>query len=79
MKKETAELLSSFNDDIEIHEDYSGRGMFGQQTSAVTCDGVSNIFGSLSTALSYGEDISDALSDLENIRMDNFGMDMIFY
>ena len=55
MTQEFAELLNYYNDEIEVYEGYSGRGMYGDTTTGVVCDGLNNILEAVSDII-LGQD-----------------------
>ena len=71
---------------LVLYEGYSGRGMFGSKTHGVT-----GKYGSFIAAVAeasaelvenHGKDSTEwvnFLEDLENVRTDNMGLDLIFY
>ena len=52
MKKEIAEYIVDQSDSLELYEDYSGRGMYGKPTTAIT-----------GTDGEFREALANALSD----------------
>lgn len=68
--------------DIEVDNDYSGRGMFGDTTYAVTVSGVASLASLIAVA---GRIIPDSAShedfveDMQNLRSDNMGRDYVYY
>jgi hypothetical protein len=92
MKREVAELIVEHGYDMEIYEDYSGRGMFGDTTTGVVCDSLRDFLAAVSEkfyemildAKDLGEDYDteDAKVLMENvgrIRLDNLGTSLIIY
>ena len=87
MNLETAKILTAYNEEIEVHEDYSGRGMYGKKTGAICCDSMSDIFKALHEWSAYNdfEDpeqaqaFTDALYELSNLRSDSMGLGMVYY
>ncbi len=84
MTKELADLLTE--DMGEIRDDYSGRGMYGTQTYAVSFDSESDFRTSaLSAAFALGEqaetddDVYDHLEALKLLRMDSMGLGIVVY
>lgn len=92
MKKEIAEMIADYGSNLQLHEDYSGRGMYGKTTTAITCDDVDDFFSAvgdlmfdmLLDAMNEGEDYDtkDA-EELRNVlsqfRQDSLGMGYIIY
>lgn len=92
MRKEIAEMIVDYGSDLKLHEDYSGRGMFGNTTTAITCDEVDDFFSAVGDlmfdmilrAMRKGMeyDIKDAeeLRDLlSTFRQDSLGLGRIIY
>jgi hypothetical protein len=92
MKKEIAEMLVDFNPDLQLYGNYFGRGMYGETTTAITCDNIRDFFYAVGD-LMY-EMILDAMHDgeeydtsdaeelrnlLSNFRQDSLGMGVIIY
>lgn len=83
MEKKVAEaLVDASNDKLTLHEQYSGRFMYGTSTYAVSgepndftiaCSKVS------SRADEYEIDPEELYETLERLRHDNLGLDMIYY
>lgn len=92
MKKEIAEILVDYNGNLQIYEDYSGRGMYGKTTYGIQCDDVKDFldavgeyfFEMILDAKDEGDDydtemakeLKDALS---NYQYDSLGMGYIVY
>jgi hypothetical protein len=92
MNKEIAEMLIDYGNDLSIHEDYSGRGMYGKTTTAITCDSKDDLmeaigelfFEMILDAKDMGEDYDtikakELKSVLTNLRQDSLGRGYIFY
>ena len=85
MKRHVADLLVDFagDEDLTLHEDYSGRGMYGDRTSGVV--GESSAFNRalaefIREAQYQDEDDCNAVADaLRNLRQDSMGLRMIWY
>lgn len=92
MKKEIAELIVEHSYDMDIREEYSGRGMFGGATTAIVCDNEKYFYEAIGEL--YMKMIKDAMVEAENydmklaqdlletivrIRVDNMGYRYIFY
>ncbi len=69
---ELKDFLQETGYEAELHENYSGRGMYGKTTTAVTTDANSHAMESLE------EEMIDAGINLV-FRMDNMGFDYIYY
>ena len=85
MKKKTAVALRNAAEelgvDIEVDNDYSGRGMYGDTTYAVTVSGVASLATLIAVA---GRSIDSAsheqfVTDMQNLRSDNMGRDYVYY
>lgn len=92
MKREIAELIVDHGYDMEIYEDYSGRGMFGDTTTGIICDSFREFSAAVSEtffemildAKDLGEDYDTEnakilLESVGRIRMDNLGKSLIVY
>ena len=85
MKKSTAELIVEASDNLELYEDYSGRGMFGSKTYGVTGKYASFVVAVADASATVVEDHGKSteweefIEDLENLRTDSMGLDSIFY
>lgn len=84
MKQHAAELLADFSGmELEIHEDYSGKAMYGKTTTGVV--GSQGAFNAalaefIREACDQGpEDCEDVADALRNIRQDSMGLDKIWY
>lgn len=87
MKVETAKKLSEFDSDIEVYQDYSGRGMYGSTTTGVVCYSERVLFNALAfyfENLDHSDqdeidEFQNTLDDLKSLRTDSMGMRTIFY
>lgn len=83
MELKTATLLVEVNPDLELREEYSGRGMFGDKTSGVTGDINDFILAVASVAYDLGmegDGFDEFQDDLNNLKTDSMGRDStIFY
>jgi len=88
MKRATAEFLEEVlrYKNAEILEDYSGRGMFGDTTTAVVVRERLTIPEAMALAADYilyftddydESELEDIISDLERANMDSYGKDGI--
>lgn len=59
-------------EECRVYRNYSGRGMFGATTTAITVD-------SQSTLLSIVAGLPKATKAIKQLRSDNLGRDMIYY
>ena len=72
MKHEFAEALAE-SGDVTIYEGYSGRGMFGEQTTAVRYDRDVDLLAAVCAAG------PDWLDEVTQLRFDNLGRGYIAY
>jgi hypothetical protein len=92
MNKDIAEMLINYGNDLSIHEDYSGRGMYGETTTAITCDSKDDLmeaigecfFEMVLDAKDMGEDydntgVKELKNVLTNLQQDSLGRGYIFY
>lgn len=87
MKLKHAELLTdelSMLIDIELREEYSGRGMFGGITSGVVVDSLSEFISAVGDYLSSAEAddieiIKEIGSAIKHIKTDSMGYSVIIY
>jgi len=94
MTKEQAEFLreaSDFcgNQDCEIYEDYSGRGMYGAKTTGIVvnsltvllCDVITFVQDNIEPNEDRGvnEWFGPNVPDCSDLSQDNMGMDVILY
>lgn len=81
MERELAELLCNVDGEGELDEDYSGRGMFEEMTSAVLFDTDHKFKVALIEAAfqmgQEGED--DLLQGMRNLRTDSMGRGIVVY
>jgi hypothetical protein len=69
---------------IEVDKDYSGRGMYGDSTYAVTLNGIASLATVIAVASRNFDDvgqftIEDFLEDMQNLRSDNMGREYVYY
>jgi hypothetical protein len=81
MELKLAELLEMHSCEIEVREDYSGRGMYGKSTAAIVCD-ESNMFEAIAGIMESGdEEEREYVAD--NIRYgfktDSMGYSTVYY
>lgn len=71
--------------DVGMRPDYSGRGMYGSQTAAITCDSLGDFIKCVAYAGSMLEQeeneltVDDFVEDVGNVRIDQFGHGHVFY
>lgn len=78
MDAEFAELMAKYNG--ELRENYSGRSMYGSQTTGVTFESVSD---AIQAAAMAGSNLDSEGLSIDDIPMrfsiDNMGLDIIIY
>jgi hypothetical protein len=70
--------------ELELREDYSGRGMYGNSCAGIVGDPSDIMLCVAMTAFDMGEDpededFEDFCDDIRTLRSDNMGRDMIYY
>ncbi len=88
MQKEFAEALAETGW-VELRESYSGRGMYGNATAAVTFDSLKDLFSAIAeVAYSHGYDEAseelkthtwDIITCARKINLDSMGLGQIAY
>ena len=93
MNKNLAEKIAEYSHgDVEVLEEYSGRGMYGKTTTALTADSLSSILvgvvyaaASIAESEFYEEDIEEdcTIDDLaefaEDMSQDSLGLGIVIY
>lgn len=91
MKPHIAELLLTTaidaGSDLEIRSDYSGRGMYGEATTAVMADNWKHFLLVVAHTVEHltendpddGKTLNDLYDDLEHLKSDSLGLGLIFY
>ncbi len=89
MRLKTAEALVSIGTNLELREEYSGRGMYGEKTSGVVGNLSDLLFSVANVSFDLGVDLEsengltdfdEFMEDVKNIKSDNMGrVNMIFY
>lgn len=79
MKKEVAEIFENYGN-VEVRDNYSGRGMFGRICYGIVCDEY-EFFETLGNIMVDGteEEREEVAEYISNIKRDNMGLDMIYY
>ena len=79
MTKEVAELLTKYQG--EIYENYSGRGMFGRETTGITYEHKQEFYDSIADVMEEGdqEELEQVGEFLRNVKFDNMGLGVIVY
>ena len=83
MERQIAELIEDFCD-AEIYEGYSGRGMYGRETTGVTVNSLSEVAASM---IANAEEVAVRVAELKaagvemptGFRQDSMGYDTIIY
>lgn len=67
--------------DIEVRDDYSGRGMYGKITHAIVADSLCDLIPALlcHAAYDYVAVVEDGLFDDFKLRQDNMGLGIVLY
>ena len=80
MNIKTAELIAEAHDGLEVYENYSGRGMYGETTSGVV-GSTDDFHWALAEIMeSYSQHSREKVAEaLRCLQRDNMGLDMIFY
>ena len=87
MKNEIAEKIAEAGADngleIRLMSDYSGRGMFGNVTSALVVPDVATFAAAVGLAASQmsleGQQVHDLIEAVKEVQTDSLGHDMIVY
>lgn len=87
MKKELAEKLIELaeemgygNEYLELKEDYSGRGMFGEKTYAIVGLSIQEaLMVAIGCADAFVEDDDPIFENLEPIHQDSMGLSTVIY
>lgn len=73
---------SGSGNEVELRENYSGRGMFGKQTAGVV-GSLSDIIGAIAAVAfemgNHGDDEVEFLREMRRLRTDNMGHNIIVY
>ena len=81
MNKELAErIVDNAPYGVDLYEDYSGRGMYGEKTTAIKCDDAGDLIAAFAQAVlddpDNGEQVVQAARQL---RFDSLGKGMVAY
>lgn len=83
MTAEQAELLADAVLGAEVRYDYSGRGMYGQETASVTFDDHRDVYSAVAiVAAKLADDpvaVRDFIKAVGRFRYDSLGRDIIVY
>lgn len=87
MKHEAATTIVRLNqqaglDGVQVYEDYSGRGMYGETTTALQIDEMQSFYTALSIVMEDGDSedrewVADFLSD--GVQWDQLGKGFVIY
>lgn len=72
------DILWTTTDGGEIREDYSGRGMFGDQCFGITLDGGGDLF-KFAMLVGKNELLSEVFEDAGPPNSDSMGLGVIYY
>ncbi len=85
MKLATAEALANAAHDLgmeaEVMDGYSGRSMYGRETTAVSAESMCALIAAAASAagLMDVDDQGDFIDDLKGLRWDSLGLGVIVY
>ncbi len=90
MRVETAKLIVEAGRadgiDVRLSEGYSGRGMFGKTTAAVTADSQSDLLRAvaratlkLHAAANCDQEVESFLEEMGGLRKDAMGLGVVYY
>lgn len=65
--------------DVTAYKDYSGRGMYGEKTSAVVSDGLPAFLVAVCEALRAAADPDAFVAEMWGVRTDNLGGQIVIY
>ena len=81
MTLEFAKLLADHNSELDLREDYSGRGMCGNSTAGLV-GSMNDFLQAVGEAIEFGDEdeIHMIASELQSgVRTDSMGLSMIIY
>lgn len=89
MKKELAEALKTVylecypDSHCRVYENYSGRGMYGEETTGLVCESAEDLISAILLSPEYilreFKDNDINRGDITSVRVDSLGFDTIFY
>ena len=86
MKLESAQTLCSYGTEVQLYEDYSGRGMYGKTTTGVVVESILSFYSSLADSLEdmleYDdkEEVQKLIAAMKDIHSsDSLGFSTILY
>ena len=78
MTTDIANAIVSHNPDLRVHEDYSGRGMYGKTTTGVV-GSHTDLYHAVESYLQTSKLNIDVEEFIDEFRSDSMGMDIIWY
>lgn len=79
MRSEAAQLFADYNDDLVVRNNYSGRCMYGETTTAVV--GTGDLYSVIADIIEDADD--DSLTELaialRGLRTDSMGRGQVWY
>ena len=80
MDMKTAETIIMYQEsgDLELYEDYSGRGMYGETTCGIVFDNIGELLAAVAEAMLNEPENIDVHS-LARVRIDSMGRGSIIY
>jgi hypothetical protein len=80
MNKRLAQIIAD-EADGQVYEKYSGRGMFGKETTGVVVEDLGKVMSALYSASAHIGELRDEgeLDQVEKFRWDSMGLDIIVY
>lgn len=79
MKAHIAELICSVNGSLELRENYSGRGMYGNTTTAIVFDSHNEFLAACVEAALNSDDFDEFLDEISRFSYDSMGLSKIVY
>lgn len=75
------EALKEINDEYEIYENYSGRGMYGSKTTGIIVPSIMDFTSDVLqiTPLLIDDDGENRVQNIHNLRSDSLGRSYIIY
>lgn len=80
MHKQLAQIIAD-EVDGQVYENYSGRGMYGKETTGVVVSDLGQVMSALYSSSAHIGELRDAgeLDQVEKFRWDSMGLDIIVY
>jgi hypothetical protein len=80
LAEQLVDMLNEEGDEAEVYEGYSGRGMYGNSTTGVTCNSLGTL---LSIVISRANELvnndGDPIYETTEFSTDSMGRDTIIY